>query len=149
MIHHTNSNNGPAWSRDRGYHTPEGLPDHITRNSNKDMNKSKKKSQTSMQSAQSVILHPYFGSDMLDEYALLIFAPNRQQAKVLLNQNMPHSEYEYTDLRVRRAKDDYMLLAESDKPHVRDSFPWPEEFEQDGGEPSWNQYLQKVKEAEQ
>lgn len=92
----------------------------------------------------SIPLNPYFGSDMLSEYALLIFAHNRQEAKVLLNQNMPHSDYEYTDLRVRRANKDYMLIAESEEPHVIDSFPWHEEFEQDGGEPSWDQYLKKV-----
>ncbi|MCP9290031.1 hypothetical protein [Gracilimonas sediminicola] len=91
-------------------------------------------------------LKPYFGSDMLEEYALLIFAENRQKAKVLLHNNMVHDDYEYIDLRVKRADDDYMLLAESEAPHVLDSFPWDEEFEQDGGEPSWGEYLKKVKE---
>ena len=78
-------------------------------------------------------LKAFFGSDMPGEYALLIFATNRQEAKVLLNQNMVHCDYEYTDLRVWRAKDEFMLLATEEVPHVIDGY--------DSGEPTWTDHL--------
>ena len=54
---------------------------------------------------------PYWGCDTYYEYGMiLVFAKNKQEAKMLTYKHFPSLEIEYINVRVRRAEDKWMAL---------------------------------------
>lgn len=68
-------------------------------------------------------MRPYFVSHghPADSGTILVFAESRGKARRLGTDKWPGIGACFTEMRVRRADDEYMALAESDDPHVVDS----------------------------
>lgn len=83
----------------------------------------------SMEMARRILLvysglKPYHFSFRAAEWSFLVFANNRQEAKVIGWRENPLMECEadYVDARVRRAKPEYRVFAQKNVPHAVDSY---------------------------
>lgn len=86
-------------------------------------------------------LNVYHVGDASYEWSMLVFAPTRQKAKILAWENWPliKGESSYLDIRAWKAGREFMVFAESDKPHVVESYEGDFETWQEALEHKLNQ----------